>query len=94
MKELKQNLYFDIARPNAIPFVSSYYEKNWGFCLKYNQFKKLKKNLKYKVEINSSIKNGYMISGEALFKGKSKKKYYSQVTYVTHPWPTMKSRVL
>lgn len=84
LKELKQNLYFDIARPNAIPFVSSYYEKNWGFCLKYNQFKKLKKNLKYKVEINSSIKNGYMISGEALFKGKSKKEILFS-SYICHP---------
>ena len=42
--------------PNAIPYVTSYYKKRWGFCATYNQFKKINKKIKYKVKINSSQK--------------------------------------
>ena len=26
-------------RPKAIPFVTSYYKKRWGFCISYNEYK-------------------------------------------------------
>jgi len=41
--ELKNHLHFKRDIPNAIPYVVSYYKRNWGFCLSYNQFRKLKK---------------------------------------------------
>ena len=31
--ELKKNIFFSNKMPNAIPHVTSYYKKNWGFCL-------------------------------------------------------------
>ena len=82
-KDLSKKLFFDKARPGAIPFVTSYYKKDWGFCLKYNQYKKIKKT-SYKVVINSSIKNGFMNSGEAYFKGKSNKEILFS-SYICHP---------
>ena len=51
--QLLQNIYSLKKQPNAIPYVTSYYKKDWGFCLEYNKLKKLK-NQKYKVFINSS----------------------------------------
>ena len=36
-------IYFNKDKPNSIPYVTSYYKKDWGFCMSLNDFKKLKK---------------------------------------------------
>ena len=82
-KELKKYLFYLKKIPNAIPYRTTYYNKNWGFCLSYNQFKTLKKK-KYKVEIRSEFKKGFMHYGEVLIKGKSKKEILLS-TNICHP---------
>jgi len=42
-KKLKKHLYYLKEIPDAIPYRTTYYNKNWGFCLSYNQFKNLNK---------------------------------------------------
>lgn len=82
-KELIKNLYFIKKQPDAIPYVTSYYKKNWGFCLSYNQLKKMT-DKHYKIKINSSFKKGFLKYGELYLKGASKKEIlYS--TYICHP---------
>tara|TARA_B100000767_G_C19741949_1_gene526625 strand:- start:121 stop:1386 length:1266 start_codon:yes stop_codon:yes gene_type:complete len=81
--QLKKNLYFIKKLPKAIPYVTSYYKKRWGFCLSYNQFKKLK-NEKYDVIIDTSLKKGKLSIGECLIRGKSKKEILIS-TYLCHP---------
>tara|TARA_Y100001970_G_scaffold293840_1_gene443723 strand:- start:2905 stop:4191 length:1287 start_codon:yes stop_codon:yes gene_type:complete len=83
LKKLKKHLFYEKKLPNAIPYRTSYYHKNWGFCLSYNQFKKLKEK-KYKVEIQSSFKKGFMHYGEVLIKGKTKKEVLLS-TNICHP---------
>ena len=70
--------------PNAIPYVTSYYKKNWGFCIKDNLKKKLNKKGKYKVYIDSKFSNGHLRYGEVLIRGKSKKEIFFS-TYLCHP---------
>ena len=82
--DLKKKLFFDKSRPNAIPYVTSYYKKDWGFCIKYNEYKKLKKNSSFRVVIESTHKKGHMYSGEVFFKGKSKKEILFS-SYICHP---------
>ena len=81
--ELKNNLHFIKDQPNAIPYVTSYYKKEWGFCLTYNQFLKLKKE-KYYVNIDSSFKDGILNYGEIVIKGKSEKEIFIS-SYICHP---------
>ena len=83
-KELKNHLHTLPKQPNAIPYVTSYYKKNWGFCLEFNKYKKLDKSKKYKVFINSSLKKGKLNYGEIIIKGKVKKEIFIS-TYVCHP---------
>lgn len=83
LKDLKKNLHTIPKKPNAIPYVTSYYHKNWGFCLEYNKFTKLK-NEYYDVYIDSNFKKGKLRYGEILIKGKSKKEILL-TTYICHP---------
>ncbi len=82
-KILLEHVYSDKNQKNAIPYVTSYYHKNWGFCMSENEKKKLKgKN--FKVKIFSKLKNGKMHYGEAILKGKSNKEIFFS-TYICHP---------
>ena len=88
-KELFKNLYFLKNQPEAIPYITSYYKRRWGFCISYNEFKILDKryslNDKFKVVINSNLnKKGNLNYGELVLKGKSKKEILIS-TYICHP---------
>ena len=72
LDELKKHIHTDKNNKNAIPYVTSYYKRTWGFCLSQKQLKSIKKK-RYKVVIDSSFKDGVMDYGETLLKGKSKK---------------------
>ena len=82
-KELLNNLYFLKKKPNSIPYVTTYYKKKWGFCLSYNQTKKLK-STKYKVKIDSKFTSSGLDYGEIFIKGKTKKEIIFS-TYICHP---------
>ena len=88
-KDLFKNLYFLKKQPSAIPYITSYYKKRWGFCISYNQYKKFNKIYsskdKFKVIINSSLNyDGKLNYGELILKGKSKQEILIS-TYICHP---------
>ncbi len=88
-KDLFKNLYYLKKQPDAIPYITSYYKKRWGFCITYNQYKYLNNKYsssdKFKVVINSSFKkNGFLNYGEIVLKGKSKQEILIS-TYICHP---------
>ena len=67
--ELKKKIFTNKKKPEAIPYVTSYYNKDWGFCMSYKKFKKLKSG-KYDVFIDSNFKkNGNLTYGEILIPG-------------------------
>lgn len=83
LAELKKKLFTLPKQPNAIPYITSYYKKDWGFCIEYNKFKKLKKG-NYKVFIDSTLKNGNLIYSDSIIPGISKKQILLS-TYLCHP---------
>ena len=87
--QLLKKIYSIPNQPDAIPYVTSFYEKRWGFCASQNQVNEIKKkykdNDKFKVVIKSSFKKkGILNFGEVLIKGKSKKEILVS-TYICHP---------
>ena len=60
---LKKHLYTDKENQKAVPYVTSYYKRNWGFCVSKEFENKLKKG-QYEININSSFKkNGKLTIG-------------------------------
>ena len=82
-EELKEHLYTLPNQPNAIPYVTSYYQERWGFCLTHNQYNALENGI-YKVVIKSSLFDGELNYGELLIKGKKEQEIFLS-TYICHP---------
>ena len=82
-QELKTHLHYLDEQSDAIPYVTSYYKKDWGFCITKKEFDELKQGT-YQVYINSTLHRGEMNYGELLIKGRSKKEILIS-TYICHP---------
>lgn len=84
-QELQKHLYYIENQPNAIPYITSYYSKRWGFCLSYNKFKSLNKISKYKVYIDSDLNpKGNLTYGEYFIRGESDQEIFFS-SYICHP---------
>ena len=83
--ELKNHLFVHEAIENAIPYRTSYYKKDWGFCLTREQYNILRNETKpIKVFIDTTFKKGSMSLGEVVLKGKYKKEILISC-YICHP---------
>ncbi|MDP4826738.1 MAG: DUF4910 domain-containing protein [Flavobacteriales bacterium] len=71
-------------QPDAIPYVTSYYNETWGFCLSHNEFKTLPTEGTYRVFIDSDLTDGFLDYGEAVLPGSSDEEVLFS-TYVCHP---------
>lgn len=69
--------------PDAIPYVTSYYKRNWGFCLSHNQLKTLNEG-PFHVVIDSKFENGELFFGELIIEGSTDEEILLS-TYICHP---------
>lgn len=83
LPELTEHLYTVPDQPDAIPYVTSYYEKRWGFALAHSEFSRLKEG-KYYVFISTKHFHGSMSYGELIIPGNSKSEVFLS-TYICHP---------
>jgi len=79
---LQKHLHSLPDQPNAIPYVTSYYNENWGFCISHNDRKKLKDG-KYRIYIDSTLKDGSLTYGEYLIPGETAEEIFLS-TYICH----------
>ena len=83
--KLVKNLHTLPDLKSAIPYRTSYYSSEWGFCLTHEQFETLDRNETYSVVIDSEFIDGELNYGECLLKGKLSKKTYIFTSYPCHP---------
>ncbi len=70
LSDLKPHLFSLPDHPDWIPYRTSYYQKNWGFCLSHNQLLALEEG-DFDVCIDSTIEDGELTYGECYLPGQS-----------------------
>ncbi len=83
LEELKKHLFILSDYPDWIPYLTSYYEENWAFCLTHRQYEKLEEDV-YEVVIDSTLKDGNLTFGELCIKGSSEDEVLFS-SYICHP---------
>ena len=68
--ELRPHLFTIPEKPDWIPYRTSYYKEDWGFCLSHNQMLSLKDG-EYEVCIDSTVQDGSLTLGEYYVSGRS-----------------------
>lgn len=70
LQELKKHLHSIPEHPDWIPYRTSYYKENWGFCLSHRVLESLAEG-EYEVYIDSSLEEGHLTYGECFLKGET-----------------------
>jgi aminopeptidase-like protein len=83
LEELRPRLHVSNRSPDWIPYKTSYYKRNWGFCLRERDLKTWKPG-NYRVEIESTLAPGALSYGEVALPGSSSKEVIV-FTHACHP---------
>lgn len=81
--ELREHLYSLPQQPDLIPYRTSYYVENWGFCLPHRQLESLGEET-YEVVIDSSLEDGSLTYGEFFHQGETEDEVLLSA-HICHP---------
>ena len=83
LEELRARLHTLPDQPDVIPYRTSYYERNWGFCLSHRELLELEPG-EYEVVIDSTLEPGHLTYAELEVGGTGEGEVLVS-TYVCHP---------
>ena len=83
LEELRPHLFTLPEQPDRVPYRTSYYQRNWGFCLSQNQLDALAEG-EYEVCIDSSLQPGCLTYGELTIPGGSTEEVLVSA-HICHP---------
>lgn len=83
LKELRARLHVHACNPDWIPYRTSYYKRNWGFCLRAKDLE-LWTPGDYRIEIQSSLEPGFLSYGELVLPGACNREVLV-FTHACHP---------
>src|SRR6516225_672907 len=83
LSELKKHLHSLPEQPDVIPYRTSYYMEDWGFCMTHRQLESLPDQT-YEVVIDSSLQDGSLTYGEYLHEGETEDEFLLSA-HVCHP---------
>ena len=81
--ELEEHLHSLPERPSSIPYVTSYYKENWGFCIAHQQREQLIDG-EYEIVVDTELIDGSLTISEAVLEGESDREILFS-TYLCHP---------
>ena len=70
LAELNEHIFTFPEHPDWIPYRTSYYKENWGFCLSQNRLAQLTDD-EYDVCIDTSLEDGQLTYGEFYHQGET-----------------------
>ncbi|MBP1993977.1 DUF4910 domain-containing protein [Paenibacillus eucommiae] len=82
-QQLMRHLHTLPDMPLAIPYVTSYYKENWGFCVQHDRLGEFTDD-EYEVVIDTSMEPGSLTIGEGFIQGETDQEILFS-TYVCHP---------
>ncbi|MGF7004716.1 DUF4910 domain-containing protein [Aminobacter sp. BE322] len=83
LDELKRHVHTLPDQPGLIPYRTSYYVENWGFCMAHDSLGALPEG-DYRVEIDAELKPGHLSYGEYLHRGATDREFLLSA-HICHP---------
>ncbi|MCF2909707.1 DUF4910 domain-containing protein [Pseudoalteromonas sp. DL2-H2.2] len=83
LEELQSHLYSLPELPEAVPYVTSYYKKRWGFCVSQSRRDQLKPG-QYRAVIKSRFVDGHLDLAQTVLEGQSDQEVLLS-SYLCHP---------
>jgi len=83
LEELAPHLHIDSEHPSAVPYVTSYYNRTWGFCLSAEDHERLSDGI-YRVLVDSTLTPGSLTYADLVLHGETDSEVLI-TTYVCHP---------
>jgi aminopeptidase-like protein len=83
LDELRGHIHTHIDDPDLVPFRTSYWEEQWGFCMSRRRLDSLNEG-DYHVVVDTTLADGSLTSGEMSIAGETESEFLLS-TYVCHP---------